>query len=503
MGKLIGNERRKLYKKVSTWVLLGIVVALNLFVMVIGKIMADQHTSVYQTVSWQDQYVRELRNAELNLRENPSESYYMNQVVMFQYLLDQEIPPTDWRTDVVSEYASLLSLQAGGEENIHYYYDGQQDTSLKVIPDTPEALQARIDQLKALIDGNDWKAYLRQQITYIDQNAVDVAEQEKALEMEMLNLYLDMEIRPVSQSLSYFGGETDPDAWKAAQVSAIRSGKLALLRGEMEGPYYGGDPIPMNRSQRAAKQMEVDAALERLRTGSKPVEETGFIGLMSQSTMGLSLLPLVLMVTAGGIIASEFTSGTVKLLLITPHRRSKIFWAKAAVLLELTLIGAGALFVTAFLAGGILTGFSDIGSWQVLPVFGHILRLPYLLYILLKYLLLLLPVLTYGALALMLSAVTRRGAAAISVSLVLMYGGSMAMAILSQLAMAFGTIPGIKFLLFANTELEGYLPSLTGAISAQTVDGSMTLGFSLAVLAVYFLCFMWVARDSFCRRDVK
>lgn len=510
MGKLIGNERRKLYKKVSTWVLIGIVVVLNLFVLVVGKIMTDRNNG-YRT-SWLEGYINDMRHAERVVKDDPENLYNLNQAAMFQYMIDNEIPPSDWRTDVVSEYYNLLTLQMSGAElsqstdgfdyqNSYNYWSGQQSSSLSITPKTPEALAARIQQLKTLLDGNDWREYLRQQIVYIEQTASDVAEQEKAVELELLNLYLDMGIQPVSQTMSYYLDDEGDEHWKAKQVNIIRTGRLALLRGEAENPY--GENTLMNKSQRAAKQLEVDAALERLRTDSAPVETTDFLGMMDQSTMGMSLLSLVLMVTAGGIIASEFTSGTVKLLLITPHRRSKIFWAKTTILLELTLIGTGALFATAFLVSGAMTGFAGIGSWQVLPLFGHTLHLPYLLYVLLKYIILILPVLVYGALALMLSAVTRKGAVAISVSLVLMYGGSMVMTILTQLAMQYGTIPGVKFLVFANTELGNYLPSVGGSIAMPALDGTMTLGFSLAVLAAYLFCFMWVARDSFCRRDIK
>lgn len=31
----------------------------------------------------------------------------------------------------------------------------------------------------------------------------------------------------------------------------------------------------------------------------------------------------------------------------------------------------------------------------------------------------------------------------------------------------------------------------------------MTLGFSVIILLLYTVCFLWIARDSFCRRDIK
>ena len=73
MGKLIGNERRKLYKKVSTWVLIGIVVVLNLFVLVVGKIMTDRNNG-YRT-SWLEGYINDMRHAERVVKDDPENLY--------------------------------------------------------------------------------------------------------------------------------------------------------------------------------------------------------------------------------------------------------------------------------------------------------------------------------------------------------------------------------------------------------------------------------------------
>ena len=177
-------------------------------------------------------------------------------------------------------------------------------------------------------------------------------------------------------------------------------------------------------------------------------------------------------------------------------------------MLEVAAIIAGAMLVLSFLISGLLTGFKGIGDMQVVALFGGVRRLPYLLYVLLKYVVFLLPVLTYGAMALMLSAVTRKNAVAVAISLLLIYGSEMVMTVLVVLSQVLGmTIPGVRFLLFSNVGLAQYFPSVSfGGIDTGTlmvVDGTMTLGFSVCVLLVYMACFLWIARDSFCRRDIK
>lgn len=42
-----------------------------------------------------------------------------------------------------------------------------------------------------------------------------------------------------------------------------------------------------------------------------------------------------------------------------------------------------------------------------------------------------------------------------------------------------------------------------GMPAGLKIDPTMTLSFSVVVLLIYLVCFLWTARDSFCRRDIK
>ena len=177
---------------------------------------------------------------------------------------------------------------------------------------------------------------------------------------------------------------------------------------------------------------------------------------------------------------------------------------------EITLIATGALFVLQFLVSGLFGGFNGIGDMYLTPLFGSIVRVPYLLVMLYKYLLFLLPVFAFGALALMLSAVTRKAAAAVAVPILLMYGGEIVNSILCSVSSSF-VVPGVKFLLVTNTNLDAYFLQSSSVMQDLLVGGSgnalpdptMSLLFSIAILVVHIACFLWIARDSFCRRDVK
>ena len=108
-------------------------------------------------------------------------------------------------------------------------------------------------------------------------------------------------------------------------------------------------PTPVSYTHQAKLDKANKIILKELQTNTPPVDEDGFLGMLDSTTGNLNLIGVLLVVLAGGIIAGEFGSGTVKLLLITPHKRQKIFWAKAVLLLEITGLILAGLFVLSFL----------------------------------------------------------------------------------------------------------------------------------------------------------
>lgn len=246
-----------------------------------------------------------------------------------------------------------------------------------------------------MLEQKDWKGYLHMQIERLKKGeAIDGSQsaetqKERDVQIEILQMQIDLGIEPVSSqnNFYYYGGVEEPsDGWKRSALSALQTNKLALLRGEASSE-MGGEAMPLTESGAAKLEQENAVLTERLRTNTPPIEEDSFLGMLDSTTGSLNLTTLLIMVLAGGLIAGEFGTGTVKLLLITPHRRQKIYWAKAVLLLEMTGIILGAMFVLSFLSSAIFCGFGGIGDMQVLNLFGRVVRVPALLVIVVKYLL--------------------------------------------------------------------------------------------------------------------
>lgn len=277
------------------------------------------------------------------------------------------------------------------------------------------AYTAQVEGYKKVLDNGNWKDFLRLRIEFIksgytDSSIMDVPQtpQEQEVFIRVLQMQIDMDIEPVPTTYSWLT-KTSPNQWKVNKLSTLQKNELSLLRGEVINDMVG-EPQPLTSSAKAKLEKENKIILKELQTNTPPVDEDGFLGMLDSTTGNLNLIGVLLVVLAGGIIAGEFGSGTVKLLLITPHKRQKIFWAKAVLLLEITGLILAGMFVLSFLTSAAFNGFGGIGDMVVVSVFGNVVRLPFLLIIVLKYLLYMLPVLAYGGLALMLSAVTRKSA---------------------------------------------------------------------------------------------
>lgn len=501
MRNLIQNERLKLYKKASTWILVGIVVALAVFSLAIqGAVqLFIASTSEESAIDWQREYQATVTGAIKELKSNPQDGYAKADLECFQYMLDNQIDPSHWKYGLMMSYRNDLGALYSYEVDPKGYLKEYATTEADM-----KEIQQSIAHTKQLVQASDWREYVRMQIEEVKNgNTAYNTPEEKQIQIDIWNMYLDYNIQPAATDDPDTTYDDDSLTWQQRELTYLRENKLSILRNS----HYGS---VLTASEKAQLQDKIALSTERIKTNTPPVESDSLYGMMEASLSSMSMLTLLLAVLAGGMIANEFSSGTIKLLLITPHKRRSVFWAKVVVLAEITLIATGALFVLQFLVSGLFGGFNGIGDMYLTPLFGSIVRVPYLLVMLYKNLLFLLPVFAFGALALMLSAVTRKAAAAVAVPILLMYGGEIVNSILCSVSSSF-VVPGVKFLLVTNTNLDAYFLQSSSVMQDLLVGGSgnalpdptMSLLFSIAILVVHIACFLWIARDSFCRRDVK
>ncbi|WP_282937171.1 ABC transporter permease [Paenibacillus sp. RC67] len=207
---------------------------------------------------------------------------------------------------------------------------------------------------------------------------------------------------------------------------------------------------------------------------------THVFSFMAMSTSMSWLVFLFSVIVAGDIVASEFTWGTIKLLLIRPATRSKILAAKyVSVLLVLTAFMLFLLIISYFIG---LLFFGLSGAVSGAESFPSILQ---------SYGIKWIDLLMYVTLAFMISAAFRSSSLAIGLSICLMFTANTIVLVLAQFKYTW-----VKYFLFANTDLSPYL------LGGNPPIAGMTLGFSVTMLVLYWILFYVVSWLLFTKRDV-
>lgn len=219
-----------------------------------------------------------------------------------------------------------------------------------------------------------------------------------------------------------------------------------------------------------------------INNGNQEAEQpTDLLGFVSTSTDVLFLAKIFAVILAGDIVASEFSWGTIKLLLIRPANRTKILLSKYLTVVLYTLFFMGVLLVSSILFGVLffhgqpsahpnLYSPSKIIGTYLFQFIGIVMEVTF---------------------AFMISTVFRSSSLAIGLSIFLMFTGNAFVQILHHFEVDWG-----KYLLYANTDFTQYLAG------NQVLFQGMTIGFSIMMLCIYFVLFHFFSWISFIRRDI-
>ena len=219
-----------------------------------------------------------------------------------------------------------------------------------------------------------------------------------------------------------------------------------------------------------------------------PINSDTLWGFVEGNKSIIALISLFAVIMGGGIVANEFSDGTIKLLLIRPARRWKILLAKYITVLVYTLIFLVILFIFSFILGGVLFSFQGVNLPYLNYSNGIITEQNMVSHTLGVYGLECINLIMMVSLAFMISTVFRSSSLAIGAGVFLMYAGSI-------LTRVFSSYNWSKYILFSNTDLNQY-------ISGSPPVQGMTMTFSIVVLIVYFVVFNVISFLGFIKRDV-
>ncbi|NLJ30083.1 MAG: ABC transporter permease subunit [Clostridiales bacterium] len=302
------------------------------------------------------------------------------------------------------------------------------------------------------------------------------------------------------------------------QTAMIGSGSVSISAGQSQSKTVSGGWRQTLEEQNKVMQASVDAAeksdrqadknqidSEKFRIAKnqyyldhnqKPAEVSDsssnvFGSSYWQRVMNFGMgffIALFAIIACTGLVAGEFSEGTMKTMISRPFARWQLLTAKLAAVIGYTVF----LSVVAYLVtlGGIAAFFGTGGTGTPVLMWlgGSVAAVPGFGASLLTALLDLLSTIVYLLLAFCLSAVSRSRALATGLSIFLMFGGSFTMLIADNFSWG-------KLIFFADTAFSTFV---TGGAPFYGI----TLGLALIICGVYCAAFLASAYVAFTKRDV-
>jgi ABC-2 type transport system permease protein len=240
-------------------------------------------------------------------------------------------------------------------------------------------------------------------------------------------------------------------------------------------------------------QTQIDQNQEYLDKNINPTAKTNW-HFMNDVVIGVSSLVTLFVVVVGSAnVAAEFSDGTIKQLLIRPHRRWSILLSKYIAVIIYALLLVATLVVSGYIIGLILFGSGDFnmkifevtleGRKEAIVGTQFFLKMLYYLPSLLIIM----------SIAFMLSTLFKSQALAVGIGIFVLFFSSTLGGIILMLADKY---VWAKFLIFPHLDLTVY------ALQERILE-DITLPFSLSILALYYAIFMIVTFFFFQKRDIS
>ena len=435
--RLVKNEYIKVFKKLSTKIMIVLIIICALGLSGIALFakhnMESNNYSSYDATGDYQQNIDWLKDTN----GDP------NEIAMWQYLIDNDIDSDDWRYDVLS---AIFADGTGDMSGIKKYLDDN---------DWRGFCQYRLDN-EILSEGEKWEYQYR-----LDKDISFDKSNEKKND-------LIMTVANAKNTIATMGdAKSDGQNSRAKLEDNI---KLALYQ------------LDNDKLDNTANQMSLFET-------SEP-EQITFWTVFLTSTSLVTVVALLAIVIAGGIVSSEFSQGTVKFLLINPVKRWKILMAKYFTVITVGYIMLCILFVVMIPITGLMLGFDGFSTPYIYVSGGEVKEMPTLLYAAEQYLMKSVEMVVMSTLAFAISSLVRSTALAIGVSVFTMCIGSTVTKLLGQLGQDWA-----RFLVFANTDL-------ASISKGYSIFAQHSVTFAVGVLIAHMVVFLLTAWDGFTKRSV-
>ncbi|MEG2484588.1 MAG: ABC transporter permease subunit [Clostridia bacterium] len=444
-------------------------------------------------------------------------------------------------------------------DNMYKMYGGEslnlqepERTMLKKAADNKESLKTYIDNknkesenIKNVLNTSDFKAYLQSEIKYKKNNIIENEKQIKELNKIVLELekesVKDLEnIKALKANVKEFENSnyinnkvlveynkfiestknTEVIKWQKGAVLGLAENitnvENAKISKKTEAEFYASKAqkeTNIKTYKEYEKQHEVDLKFyeENIAKNKYALEKniainednTAKKAVNGSYTYITSIMAIVGVVLAGVIVANEFATGTIRLLLISPVKRWKILFSKIfTVTCVFALVGV-MCFAATILTAGILYGFDSYAVSELIFKDGKIVEQNIIIMELVKMCIACLPGYVFLTFSFMISTVIKSGTLAVGLGLAGMFAGN----VVSQLAFILN-YAWIKFTPAPYFTLEPLLEkaetqNYAKIIQEDFASGAISLRNGLLMIAAYITVMLVISFISFTKSDIK
>ncbi|MGR6905131.1 ABC transporter permease [Lysinibacillus sp. BSL11] len=264
-------------------------------------------------------------------------------------------------------------------------------------------------------------------------------------------------------------------SWKDIEQEAIQSYKETLA---------GED---LTEEDKAYFQEQMAISEYRLANDAPSQKDSSLASFMSFTSGMLTLVTLFTVITAASIVSSEFSTGTIKMLLTRPMSRAKVLTSKLLTTFLFGLLLYVVNVVVSALIGLVLFGMGT--GVELEMVNGQVVEKAVWSVLAYHYLLSGGDFVMSTLFAFLIGSVFRSSSLAIGLTMFLSFTGGMIVMFLSRYDI-------VKYIWLTHSDLTQY------EHGGGSMIADVTLPFSLTVLAIYAVVFLVISYSTFMKRDV-
>ncbi|MEG2354084.1 MAG: ABC transporter permease subunit [Clostridium sp.] len=556
MGKFIGlikNEFTKQYKKISIVVLTALLLIFAMGMPFLFKYMEnrDFNTSYYlenykHQISNYTMEMESLKNKTDDISKLTAKTIQLN-IDYTNFLLDNKIGYGEWRKEVVDltlqKQATILAIESlldnYSEDNILkviYLVDPQILSEFSKLTD--EELKSKKTELEKEyktfhenLKNNDYKKYVKENLASYLSTLKELKESLKIFETELkkdstskvliesvestkIQISMQEEFIKILQYRYDNDVSSESSDWRNSTLENIAmcipvKYEKPISEDEFKSNYSYDIQQGLTYEKHLEKhKLRVQENIEQIEINwyslNKNMPQLGFAkdaknAVNSTYLIYVSILVFLCVMIGGNIVSSEFSKGTIRLLISRPVSRWKLLLSK---LILVTLIGYILLFISialTTLSSGIAYGFNGLSTPILSYANNAVIEQSFFSYIMPSLLFASISLIFAISLAFTISTLIKNTALAVGLTIFLYLSGLTASMFMAQLKMTWVAYTPLPYINLSNVLPESYV--LSNFREAFGVELLPNLGaIELVVLSIVLIIVSFLV---FNKQDVK